>query len=150
MSAEDIFSLAKILWPINRSVTGEGVRETLRIIQRVIPNLILYEVPTGESVFDWTIPKEWRVRDAYITAPNGKQFCEFKKNNLHLVGYSIPVRKTLSLSELKDHLYTLPKQPNAIPYITSYYEERWGFCLTHEDRDLSRLRLQPVTLAPSS
>ncbi len=133
MLANDMISLAKMLWPINRSITGEGVRDTLKIIQRVIPNLTLHEVPTGESVFDWTIPKEWLVRDAYIIAPNGRRFCEFKKNNLHLVGYSIPVRKTLSLSELKDHLYTLPKQPNAIPYITSYYKERWGFCLTHED-----------------
>lgn len=133
MLAEDIFSLAKALWPINRSITGEGVRETLRIIQREIPSLTLYEVPTGTSVFDWTIPKEWRVIDAYITAPTGERFCEFKKNNLHLVGYSIPVRKKFTLNELKDHLYTLPNQPDAIPYITSYYMERWGFCLKHED-----------------
>ncbi len=133
MPAEDMFSLANILWPINRSITGEGVRETLRAIKREIPGLTLHEVPTGTSVFDWTIPKEWRAKDAYITAPNGEQFCDFKKNNLHLVGYSIPVRKIVSLSELKEHLYTLPNQPNAIPYVTSYYKERWGFCLTHED-----------------
>lgn len=133
MIADDIFALANILWPLNRSITGEGVRETLRIIQKEIPSLLVYEVPCGTQVFDWTIPKEWRVRDAYITAPNGERFCEFKKNNLHLVGYSIPARKTMSLTELKDHLYTLPNQPNAIPYITSYYEERWGFCLKHED-----------------
>ncbi len=133
MSGVDIYALAKRLWPINRSITGDGVRETLRIIKEQLPTLLIHELPSGTPVFDWNIPKEWRVRDAYIIAPCGTKFCEFKKNNLHLVGYSTPVRATLSLSDLKKNLYTLPDQPNAIPYITSYYEERWGFCLKHED-----------------
>jgi aminopeptidase-like protein len=130
---ENIHNLAKVLWPINRSITGDGTRETLEILKAELPSLLLHEVKTGTQVFDWTVPREWKVRDAYITAPNGQRFCEFRRNNLHLVGYSIPVRETLALSELRDHLYTLPNQPDAIPYITSYYEERWGFCLTHED-----------------
>lgn len=133
MLGNEIYSLAKSLWSLNRSITGDGVRETLRILQREIPDLAIQEILSGTQAFDWTVPKEWKVRDAYIKAPNGSKFCEFKKNNLHLVGYSIPVKKTLSLRELKNHLHTLPNQPNAIPYVTSYYEERWGFCLKYED-----------------
>ena len=134
MIGNDIHALAKRLWPINRSITGDGVRETLSILKEILPELVTYEVPSGTQVFDWTIPKEWRVNDAYIVTPSGKRICEFKKNNLHLVGYSTPIRSRLSLSELQNHLYSLPNQPNAIPYITSYYKERWGFCLTHEER----------------
>jgi len=129
-----IYELAKRLWPIARSITGDGVRETLLIIKEILPQLKIFEVPSGRQVFDWTIPKEWRVRDAYIIAPNGKKICDFKKNNLHLVGYSIPVNATISLSELQEHLYSLPDQPTAIPYITSYYDERWGFCMAHDAR----------------
>ena len=135
MIGNDIHALAKRLWPINRSITGDGVRETLSILKEILPELVTYEVPSGTQVFDWTIPKEWRVNDAYIVTPSGKRICEFKKNNLHLVGYSTPIRSRLSLSELQKHLYSLPNQPNAIPYITSYYKERWGFCLTHEERE---------------
>jgi len=135
MIGNDIHALAKRLWPINRSITGDGVRETLSILKEILPELVTYEVPSGTQVFDWTIPKEWRVNDAYIVTPSGKRICEFKKNNLHLVGYSTPIRSRLSLSELQNHLYSLPNQPNAIPYITSYYKERWGFCLTHEERE---------------
>ena len=136
MIGSQIHDLAKQLWPINRSITGDGVRQTLAIIKEKIPELEIVDVPSGTKVFDWTIPKEWHVKDAYIVAPSGKKICEFKKNNLHLVGYSTPISAKLSLSELQDHLYSLPNQPNAIPYITSYYEERWGFCLAHEDREL--------------
>ncbi len=131
-----IYKLAKALWPINRSITGDGVRETLSIIKTELLDLTLHEVPTGTQVFDWSVPKEWRVREAYIQAPGGQRICDFKKNNLHLVGYSIPVKKRLSLQELKGHLYTLPNQPDAIPYITSYYKERWGFCLSHNELQL--------------
>ncbi len=89
-------------------------------------------MPSNTPVFDWTVPKEWKVHDAYIVAPNGEKICNFSKNNLHLIGYSIPYNGKMSLADLKEHLYTLPEQPNAIPYITSYYKERWGFCLTHK------------------
>ena len=132
--SEQIYNLAKKLWPINRSITGDGVRETLSIIQKEVPELKIFEIPSGTKVFDWTIPKEWRVRDAYIVTPSGEKICQFKKNNLHLIGYSSPINLELSLSQLQDHLYSLPDQPSAIPYITSYYEERWGFCITHEER----------------
>jgi len=132
--SKEIYNLAKKLWPINRSITGDGVRETLSIIKKEIPKLKIIEIPSGTKVFDWTIPKEWRVRDAYIVTPSGKKICEFKKNNLHLLGYSSPVNLELSLTQLQDYLYSLPNQPTAIPYVTSYYEERWGFCISHEER----------------
>jgi len=135
MIGNDIHALAKQLWAINRSITGDGVRETLSKIKEVIPELSICEVPSGTQVFDWTIPKEWRVRDAYVVTPSGNKICEFKKNNLHLVGYSVPIKRKLSLLELQGSLYSLPSQPNAIPYITSYYKERWGFCLAHEERE---------------
>ena len=132
MIGKEIHEFAKQLWPLNRSLTGEGVRETLRQIAKHLPNLDIKSVPSGAQVFDWTIPKEWNVRDAYIVTPKGEKICNFKKNNLHLVGYSVPFNSEVTLEELKTHLHTLPEQPNAIPYITSYYEERWGFCLSQE------------------
>lgn len=134
MIGNEIYELAEKLWPINRSLTGEGVRQTLKIIQNEVPELSIFEVPSGTQVFDWVIPKEWKVSDAYIITPSGEKICDFKKNNLHLVGYSTPVSLKLSLAELQEHLYSLPNQPNAIPYITSYYKERWGFCISHEER----------------
>ncbi len=134
MVGNDMHQLATELWPINRSITGDGVRKTLKIIKQYLPNLKTYEVPTGTQVFDWSIPKEWRVRKAWIKKPSGEKICNFSKNNLHLVGYSIPVHKKMSLSQLNEHLYSLPDQPTAIPYITSYYKERWGFCLTENER----------------
>ncbi|WP_081628426.1 DUF4910 domain-containing protein [Novispirillum itersonii] len=134
MIGNEIYKLAEKLWPINRSLTGEGVRQTLRIIQNELPELKIFEVPSGTQVFDWVVPKEWNVSDAYIITPSGKKICDFKKNNLHLVGYSTPIRLKLSLAELQEHLHSLPNQPNAIPYITSYYKERWGFCISHEER----------------
>lgn len=133
MIGNKIYDLASQLWPFDRSLTGDGVRKTLSTIKKELPNLKIYEVPTGTKVFDWTIPKEWRVKEAYIRTPTGQRICEFNKNNLHLVGYSIPVRKFLPLNKLIDHLHSLPNQPNAIPYITSYYEERWGFCMSHNE-----------------
>ena len=132
MIGSEIHALAQRLWKINRSITGEGVRETLSVLKDIIPSLKIHSVSTGTPVFDWTVPNEWKVSDAYIVTPDGKKICKFADNNLHLVGYSIPFKGRMSLSELKNHLYTLPEQPDAIPYITSYYKERWGFCLTHE------------------
>jgi len=134
-----MYNLAKALFPVCRSITGNGVRESLRIIQNEIPELKIHEVPTGEKCFDWTVPQEWNINDAYIADSEGKKVIDFKNSNLHVVGYSIPIRTKLSLLELEQHLYSLPDQPNAIPYITSYYKPRWGFCLTHEQRK----RLKP-------
>ena len=130
-----IHKLASKLWPLNRSITGKGVRETLKIIFDILPELKVYSVPTNEKVFDWIVPREWEVKKAYIINPKGEKICDFSKNNLHLVGYSVPYKGTLNLTELKKHLYTLPDQPDAIPYITSYYRERWGFCLTQNQLD---------------
>ena len=135
MIGNEIYNLATKLWPINRSITGQGVRETLNIISNILPNLKIHSVPSQTKVFDWTVPKEWEVKKAFIIDPKGKKICDFSENNLHLVGYSIPFEGDISLDKLKEHLYTLPEQPNAIPYITSYYEERWGFCLTQEEFD---------------
>ena len=132
MIGEEIFNFAKELWPINRSLTGEGVRNTLEKIKKHVPNLNILSVPSGTKVFDWTVPKEWNVREAYIITPEGKKICDFNVNNLHLVGYSIAFDGEISLEELKKHLYYLPKQVNAIPYVTSYYEPRWGFCISYE------------------
>jgi aminopeptidase-like protein len=129
---------ARDLMPINRSLTGEGVRETLDYLGQLIPGLVRHHLPTGSQVFDWTIPKEWRVREAYLADASGSRVVDFAKNNLHLVGYSTPVRTTLSLAELDGHLHSLPEQPDAIPYVTSYYAPNWGFCLTHEQRLLLR------------
>ena len=132
MIGKDVYNLAKKLWPINRSITGDGIRETLSEIKKIIPPLKVKSVNSGTSAFDWNVPKEWKVNDAYIVTPDGEKICKFKENNLHLLGYSMAFKGKLLLSDLKEHLYTLPEQPKAIPYITSYYKERWGFCLTHE------------------
>jgi len=132
---KQLFNLAEKLWPINRSITGDGVRTTLQIIKEIIPALSIHEVASGTQVFDWTIPKEWRVNDAYIVTPDGEKICSVRENNLHLVGYSVPTRLTLSLAELQNYLHSLPAQPLAIPYVTSYYQERWGFCLSQKLRD---------------
>lgn len=132
---ESMYALVCRLFPICRSITGNGVRETLRIIAEELPGLVIHEVPSGTQAFDWTVPREWNVWDAYVLDPDGNKIVDFTKSNLHLVGYSIPVNKTVSLSELQEHLYSLPDQPDAIPYITSFYQERWGFCVTHRQRE---------------
>ena len=133
MIGNEIHKFAKELWPLNRSITGEGLRETLQRISVHLPKLEIKSIKSGTKVFDWVVPKEWIVKKAYIITPSGKKICDFSKNNLHLLGYSIGFNGSLSLNELKKHLYTLPNQPNAIPYVTSYYVERWGFCLTQNE-----------------
>lgn len=122
------------LFPLLRSLTGDGVKKTHDILSEIIP-LQRIEVPSGTQCFDWTVPKEWVVKEAYIIDPNGKRRLDVKTHNLHLLNYSIPFKGTLSKEELEKHLYSLPKQPQAIPYVTSYYEPRWGFCLSQEERD---------------
>lgn len=125
-----MYSLIQRLFPICRSITGNGVRETLQILTDFIP-LKLTEIPSGTKVFDWTVPDEWNIRDAYIKNSRGERVIDFKKSNLHVVGYSIPVKVRMTLAELKLHLHTLPQQPDLIPYVTSYYNKTWGFCCTH-------------------
>jgi aminopeptidase-like protein len=135
MIEKKMHDFARELWPINRSITGKGVRETLKRISKHIPELNISSVPSGTQVLDWTVPREWDVKEAYIISPNGNKICDFFDNNLHLVGYSIPFEGEVSLDELRKHLYTLPDQPNAIPYVTSYYSEMWGFCLSQDQYD---------------
>jgi aminopeptidase-like protein len=118
------------LYPICRSITGEGVRQTLRILQRQMP-LEIHEVPSGTPVFDWTVPKEWNIRDAYIKNLRGERVVDFRESNLHVVSYSKPIMGKFSLSELRKHLFSLPDRPDWIPYRTSYYTEAWGFCVRH-------------------
>jgi aminopeptidase-like protein len=120
------------LWPICRSITGNGLRESLAILNEIIP-LEITEIPTGTEVFDWTVPKEWNIRNAWIITPDGRKIADFKNNNLHVVNYAAPVHQKISLAELKKHLHTIESMPSAIPYITSYYRETWGFCLSHEE-----------------
>lgn len=126
----DLHRFASELYPICRSITGSGIRSTLSRIQLQIP-LEVSEVPTGTPVFDWTVPKEWNIRDAYIKSANGERLVDFRKCNLHVLNYSTPVHATMSLSELKPHLFTILEKPEWIPYRTSYYKENWGFCLSH-------------------
>lgn len=126
--------LARELWPLNRSLSGMGTRETLEVIRREADGLTLKTFETGASVFDWTIPKEWNVKEAYIEDPRGERICDFSVNNLHLVGYSLPVQVKLDLDELQQHLHSIPDQPDAIPYLTSYYRQTWGFCIAETQR----------------
>lgn len=118
------------LFPICRSITGNGVRESLQILQNHI-ELDISETPSGTNVFDWTIPREWNIRDAFIKNSKGEKIVDFQKSNLHVLNYSIPIHAKLSLQELLPHLHSLPEQPNVIPYRTSYYKENWGFCISH-------------------
>ena len=134
---DEIYSLIRELYPICRSITGEGFRETLARIQKEIP-LDVHEVPSGTQVFDWTVPKEWNIRDAYVKNSRGERIIDFKRHNLHVVNYSVPVHRKMSLAELRTHLHTLPNQPDWIPYRTSYYKESWGFCLSHNQLQAMR------------
>lgn len=132
---EYAYNLAVELFPICRSITGNGVRQTLRILQRENPELAINEVPSGTQVFDWTVPKEWNIRGAWVKDKNGSKIIDFVETNLHVMGYSVPVHKTLSLKELLDVIYTEPDQPEVIPYVTSYYKERYGFCISENQKN---------------
>jgi len=127
-----MYELMAELYPICRSITGDGLRQTLSIIQKNIP-LAIHEVPTGTPVFDWTVPKEWNIHDAYVKNSHGERVIDFHKSNLHVVNYSVPVRARMGVKALKEHLHTLPDYPDWIPYRTSYYKESWGFCLSHRE-----------------
>lgn len=129
-TGEEIHRLIKRLFPICRSITGNGVRDTLKIINEYIP-LEIKEVPSGTKVFDWEVPNEWNIKDAYIKNLNGEKIIDFANSNLHVLQYSIPIRKKIKLTDLKEHLYSLPEQPDLIPYLTSYYNTNWGFCLSY-------------------
>lgn len=129
-SGVEMIALMHRLYPICRSITGDGLRQSLQILQDLVP-LTLHEVPTGTQVFDWTVPKEWNVRDAYVKNARGEKVIDFQQHNLHLVNYSVPIQQKMPLAELKKHLHSLPEYPEWIPYRTSYYSETWGFCLSH-------------------
>jgi len=121
-----------LLWPICRSITGNGLRNSFEILQKIIP-LNLHEIPSGAKAFDWEIPNEWNIKDAYIITPSGKKIANFKENNLHIVNYSTAIDKEISYSELIEHLYYKKDLPDAIPYVTSYYKQKWGFCISYND-----------------
>ena len=135
-----IYNLASEIFPINRSLSGDGVRQTIHIINKYIHNsnkninqekqFTINEIPSGSTVFDWTVPKEWMLKEAFIENSEGSHIIDFKENNLHVLGYSAPIDKWVTLEELKKYIYTQPEQPDVIPYVTSYYKERSGFCMS--------------------
>ena len=127
---EEMYRFVTDLFPICRSITGKGARETLALIQKHAP-LDIHEIPSGTRVFDWIVPKEWNIREAWIKDPAGKKIIDFQNSNLHVLNYSTPVHARLSLKDLKENLYSLPEHPDWIPYRTSYYNNNWGFCLSH-------------------
>lgn len=130
-----MYQLAEKIFPICRSITGDGVRKTLHILQEEYPNMQIYEVPSGTKVFDWSIPKEWNIRDAYIENSKGERIIDFKQHNLHVMGYSLPMDCYMNLDELKKIIYTQSDQPDVIPYVTSYYKERSGFCMSENQKE---------------
>ena len=132
--AAPMLALARELQPICRSITGDGLRETLRILRRELP-LNIREVPSGTQVLDWTVPDEWNIRDAYLKNSKGERLVDFQKCALHVINYSVPVTATMTRTELEPHLHSLPDRPTAIPYKTSYYRKKWGFCLSQQQRD---------------
>ena len=133
-----MYELAERLFPICRSITGDGVRQTLEILKEEYEDLQVYEVPSGTQVFDWTVPKEWNIRDAYIEDSQGKRIIDFKESNLYVMGYSLPMDRMMSLEELKQMIFTQPEQPDVIPYVTSYYQERSGFCMSENQKNALR------------
>lgn len=154
---EEIHALAAEIFPICRSITGEGVRRTLEVLGRHAP-IMRHELPSGAPVLDWEVPKEWNIADAYIKDASGRRVVDFRASNLHVMSYSAPVRQRMSLAELKPHIFTLPDQPDLVPYRTSYYKETWGFCMSHKQLQAMEAaggdyevvidsRLEPGTLA---
>jgi aminopeptidase-like protein len=131
---DSIYDFVKQIFPICRSIMGDGNRQTLSLIREQIP-IQIHEVPTGYTAYDWEVPKEWKINDAYVLSPGGQKIIDFKKNNLHVVNYSIPVDMEIDLSELQEHLHSTAKLPDAIPYVTSYYDRKWGFCLSETQRE---------------
>ena len=149
ISSEMLYDFATKIWHHNRSLTGTGVRETLDSIKQEVPTLKTKSFPSGLKVFDWEIPKEWHVNYAYLIDPSGNKICDYLINNLHLVGYSESAELELELSQLQAHLYSLPEQPDAIPYVTSYYEKRWGFCISEKQRQSLQQGLYKVRISTS-
>ena len=133
-TSEDMYRWANDLFPLNRSITGQANRDTLKYINKILPDLKISNFKSGKKVFDWTIPDEWHIDEGYIEDEVGNRIIDFKNNNLHILGYSEPVDTWLTLEELNNYLYSLPEQPTAIPYVTSYYKKRWGFCISHNQR----------------
>ena len=129
-----MYALIEELYPVCRSITGNGVRHTLERIREIVP-LTVNEVSSGTPVFDWVVPREWNIDDAYIITPKGAKIADFKASNLHVLNYSIPVHKTVTLDELRQHLFSLPEHPDWVPYRTSYYKENWGFCVPHSQAE---------------
>lgn len=133
-NGKTMYALAGRLFPICRSITGNGFRESLSILCESVPEIQVFEVPTGTTVFDWTVPKEWNIHGGGIYRLNGEKVIDFKDSNLHIVGYSLPIDETVSRDVLLEHIYTQPDQPDLIPYVTSYYKERWGFCMSENQK----------------
>lgn len=132
---KNMYQLAERLFPICRSLTGDGFRQSLAIIRELIPEIQVFEVPTGTQVFDWTVPNEWNIRGGWIKNLRGETIIDFQNCNLHVLGYSLPIHQTISRDELLQHVYTQPDQPDWIPYVTSYYKERWGFCMSERQKE---------------
>ena len=132
---QKMYTLAKQMFPICRSITGNGFRESLNIIREFVPDIKVFEVPSGTQVFDWTVPKEWNIKDAYIETLDGNKIIDFNVCNLHVLGYSLPIDEIITKDILLEHIHTLPDQLDWIPYVTSYYKERWGFCMSENRRE---------------
>ena len=133
-AGRNMYELAGKLFPICRSITGNGFRQSLEMIREIVPEIQVFEVPSGTAVYDWTVPKEWNIRGGWIKNMQGETIIDFNDCNLHVMGYSIPVHQTISREELSEHVYTQPEQPEWIPYVTSYYKERWGFCMSERQK----------------
>ncbi len=135
LEADIVERLLVDLYPIGRSITGDGVRATLHRIANEIPDLVVHEVPSGTAVLDWVVPDEWNLRQAWIAGPDGRRLIDVADSSLHVMGYSEPVRATMTRDELLAHVHTLPTQPTLVPYRTSYYKRAWAFCLSHDQLD---------------
>ena len=133
-TGRNMYELAGKLFPICRSITGNGFRQSLEMIREIVPEIQVFEVPSGTAVYDWTVPKEWNIRGGWIKNMQGETIIDFNDCNLHVMGYSIPIHQTISREELSEHVYTQPEQPEWIPYVTSYYKERWGFCMSERQK----------------